>query len=320
MFLSHFSIVKQSHYEYLKLSRSEELLKMLPSYYRQCYISDEDLKSRILKQKKSMEEVIKMYIPDPGKTMSGEFSEILSYQLIQDQHTSVPLFGPKKWLWKNDRNEPMKKTDVVLFGQEDENTPSLEDVIVAAEIKTKSTRGSFHPIQDGIKGTVDDHVTRLAKTFTWLEEQYTRLNEPESFQKIERFVYAIEPRFGPYKKKYKTIAVIDEDFIDEEINKDIDTSIFMYKQDWKRIENDCLVIGATYNPDARRISFKNVKKDDLAQIQSINKELITKLYDLYNLNIGDSFDVTVIGVKNLKDYYETTYTNILSSYEVNNNE
>ena len=314
LFLCHFSSEKRNQYVMLELNDEKELMDKLPDYYRKCYITDEVLKTRIDSIGESAENILSKYVPDPGKTMSGEFAEILSYQLIIDMYKELDLYGPKKWLWKVDRNEPMKKTDVILFGVKDQGKPSPEDVVVSAEIKSKATTGNFHPIQDAINGSQDDYVKRLAITLSWLEEQYIKLNDKHSLDSTRRFINSINKDSTPYKKYFKAITVIDSDMVNEEMGREIDFSVKVLKQEWKKIKKDCEELGATYDSVAKKLSFNNVKREQIVQGNYRKKDYILYLYDLYNFNLGDFSDVTIISVKSLKDFYESIYRDLVTSY------
>ncbi|MEF7660152.1 Hachiman antiphage defense system protein HamA [Bacillus thuringiensis] len=313
-FLCHFSSENKGQYLILELNEEKELFEKLPAYYRKCYITDFDLEERI-ENFGPAEKILTKFLPDPGKTMSGEFGEILSYQMIIEMYKDFNLFGPKKWLWKVDRNEPMKKTDVILFGVKDEGKASIDDIIVASEIKSKATVGAFHPLQDAIDGSRDDYVKRMAITLSWLEEQYTRLNDVQALKSIKRFVDAINPNYGPYKKHYKAITVIDSNMVFEELGREIDFSVKVLKKDWKKIKKECEGFGASYDGETKKLSFSNVKREDIIQSECRNKEEILQLYDLYNFKLGDYSDVTVISIEGLKNTYEAVYRNIVGSYK-----
>jgi hypothetical protein len=314
-FLCHFSSEIKDDYLILELSGEQLLIEKLPDYYRKCYITDIELEKRI-KNFGPAEEILANLTPEPGKTMSGEFAEILSYQLLIDMYKDISLFGPKKWLWKVDRNEPMKKTDVILFGVKNIQESSPDDMVVSAEIKSKATKGDFHPIQDAIDGSKDDFVKRMAITLSWLEEHYVRLNDLEALNSINRFINAIEPSNGPYKKHFKAITVIDSDMVFGELGREIDLSVKVLKKDWKLIKKDCEALGASYDNDTRKLSFVNVNRETIEKSNSSNKDQILYLHDLSNFKLGDYSDVTIISIKNLKEIYEKVYKNILTSYKV----
>ncbi|TSI07658.1 Hachiman antiphage defense system protein HamA [Lysinibacillus sp. BW-2-10] len=314
-FLCHFSSEKRNQYLILNLENEMELLEKLPDYYRKCYINDWSLVERANTFQLPAERILEKLIPDPGKTMSGEFAEILTYQLIIDMYKDFNLFGPKKWLWKVDRNEPMKKTDVILFGFKNQGMVSHEDIVVSAEIKSKATAGDFHPLQDAINGSKDDYVKRMAITLSWLEEQYIRLNDSEAKKAIERFINSIKPEYGPFQKHFKAMAVIDTQMVQSELAREIDLSVKLYKKDWKKIQKECEGFGATYDENSRRISFENVSREEIVKSDSNQKHTILYLYDLYHFNLADYSDVTIISINNLKDTYEEIYKKILTSYK-----
>lgn len=314
-FLCHFSSEKKDQYMILNLDNEIELIEKLPDYYRRCYIHDENLKERISNFELPAQKILEKLVPDPGKTMSGEFAEILTYQLIIDMYKENNLFGPKKWLWKVDRNEPMKKTDVILFGFKSQGMVSCEDLVVSAEIKSKATEGAFHPLQDAINGSKDDYVKRMAMTLSWLEEQYIRLNDLEAKNSIQRFIDSIKPEYGPFRKHFKAMAVIDSKMIQDELNREIDLSVKLYKKDWKKIQKECEGFGATYDDINRMLSFKNVKREVIVQSSCEQKDYILYLYDLYHFKLVDYSDVTIISLENLKETYEGVYKRILTSYQ-----
>jgi hypothetical protein len=314
-FLCHFSSEKKDSYLILNLEDEMELLEKLPDYYRRCYIHDKKLNERITNFELPAEKILEKFIPDPGKTMSGEFSEILTYQLIIEMYKDFNLFGPKKWLWKIDRNEPMKKTDVILFGYKNQGSTSNEDLVVSAEIKSKATEGDFHPLQDAINGSKDDYVKRMAITLSWLEEHYIKINDIDGKKSIQRFINSIDPKYGPFKKHFKAMAVIDSGMVQNELNREIDLSVKLYKKDWKRLQEACEGFGVSYDDTNRKLSFKNVIREDIVQSNCQQKNEILYLYDLYHFNLTDYSDVTIISIENLKRTYEGTYKKILTSYK-----
>ncbi|MCR6097763.1 DUF1837 domain-containing protein [Salipaludibacillus agaradhaerens] len=314
-FLCHFASEKKESYLILNLEDEMELLDKLPDYYRKCYIHDQNLKERITNFDLPAKKILEKFIPDPGKTMSGEFAEILTYQIIIDMYKNFNLFGPKKWLWKVDRNEPMKKTDVILFGFKNQGRVSHEDVVVSAEIKSKATEGEFHPLQDAINGSKDDYVKRMAITLSWLEEQYIRLNDLEAKNSIVRFTNSINPDYGPFQKHFKAMAVLDSEMVQNELEREIDLSLKLYKKDWKKIQKECEGFGATYDDHNRKLSFEGVDREDIVQSDCNQKKDILYLYDLYHFNLSDYSDVTIISIKDLKETYEGVYEKIMTSYK-----
>lgn len=224
--LNHF-IEEDTEYMTLKLKHQEmqQLMNKLPERFRNCYITDDDLRDRVANLEIAATEVIESCVPNIGNVMSGEFGEILSYYILMELYKPLQLDGPKKWIWKEDKNKPIQKTDVVLFNYEVDN-PSEEDLIVSAEIKSKATRSnSYDPIKNAIEGANDDYLGRLSKTLIWLKDRYIRDNDGESLRELKRFLNPVN--YGTYKKHFKAVAIIDSNLLNEELERerDIDTDI-----------------------------------------------------------------------------------------------
>lgn len=199
-------------------------LSKLPSSFRKCYVRDTQLIKNVKSLKKHYGSILKeFYLPDPGNVMSGEFGEILSYFLLQEYYLPKKLKGPKKWLWKDDRNMPVQKTDIMLFYKE--GKPSTEDLLVSAEIKAKATKNNkYDPIHNAVNGAYDDFVRRLAVSLSWLEAKYAKENRVKSLNYLQRFQDPVA--FGEYKKHFKAIVVIDDKLAEEEINRKRDIPEF----------------------------------------------------------------------------------------------
>lgn len=223
--LSHFTIEKDQ-FVILKLNDNEldTFLNKLPPNYRKCYVTNERLKGNVETLQMHYGDILKkFYIPDTGKVMSGEFGEILSYFILQEYYLPLKLVGPRKWQWKDDRNNPIQKTDVMLFHKEKE--PSSEDLLVSAEIKTKATRNnSYDPIKNAVEGAHNDFVRRLAVSLNWLQAKYAKENRVKSIQYLARFLDPVT--YGEYKKNFKAIVVIDDSLIQDEIVRDRDIQEF----------------------------------------------------------------------------------------------
>jgi len=220
--LSHFTIYKDQ-FVILKLKDNEldTFLNKLPPNFRKCYVTDECLKEHVETLQMHYSDILKgFYLPDPGNVMSGEFGEILSYFILQEYYLPLKLVGPRKWLWKDDRNTAIQKTDVMLFYKEKE--PSSEDLLVSAEVKSKAKRNnSYDPIKNAVEGAYNDFVRRLAVSLNWLKAKYAKENRVKSLNYLKRFLDPV--KYGEYKKHFKAIVVIDDSLIQDEIvrNRDI---------------------------------------------------------------------------------------------------
>src|SRR5262245_51270160 len=130
---------KKTHTVYTVTTDSVRRLRsVMPRLLRNCYVKKSVLEDRATKQKISADELLKtIYLPDNPSVMSGEFGEILSHYLLREGNGDIE--GPLKWRWKNDRNKPIHRTDVILF-RTTPSTPRPDDLIVSAEVKMKATR------------------------------------------------------------------------------------------------------------------------------------------------------------------------------------
>ena len=165
------------------------------------------------------EEILSVLIPDAGSVRAGEFAEIFSYLILVESHPELSLNGPKKWRWKDDRNKAALKTDIVLFNCV-VGKPSPTDILIAGEAKAKATKSkTWEPIASAIDGSQIDYTGRLAKTLVWLREKAIKHVDHIERAKLERFIKSDEPANGPYVKKFKAIAVMDENFVAEELSK-----------------------------------------------------------------------------------------------------
>lgn len=167
--LSHFEIQKEQFVIMrIKQNELENFLDKLPINFRKCYITDEDLLNSVRELNLHYSDLLKdYYLPNPGNVMSGEFGEILSYFILKEYYLPKILNGPKKWLWKDDKNQAVQKTDVMLFSRKEQ--PSIDDLLVSAEIKAKATKNKqYDPVYNAIEGAYDDYVRRLVVSLSWL--------------------------------------------------------------------------------------------------------------------------------------------------------
>lgn len=138
---------------------------------RRCYVTDAVLAQRADELKVSQADIIAAKMPDPGSTMAGDFGEILCYMYQGAAAQSAAVVGAAKWRLKQDRTKPSPHSDVVHFLVPNWPTPSSDDAILCAEVKTKSTAGASTPIKSAIEDSKKDRTSRLAKTLVWLRER-----------------------------------------------------------------------------------------------------------------------------------------------------
>lgn len=183
---------------------------------RRCYVTDELLRERAATLGMSKTEILSAKLPDPGATMAGDFGEILVY-LYQAAKEHLPgAFGPKKWRLKQDRTKPAPHSDVVHFVLPSWPNPSKDDLLLCAEVKTKSTGGGSAPIKAAIEDCAKDRTSRLARTLVWLRER-AMLEELEDVKlpHLQRFIDAAE--HPPYTKRFRAVAVVCSGLVEEEL-------------------------------------------------------------------------------------------------------
>lgn len=183
---------------------------------RRCYVSDTIVATRAAVLNVQQAEIIAAKMPDAGATMAGDFGEILVYVYQSTKELPTASFGPKKWRLKQDRTKPAPLSDVVHFVLPTWPTPSDKDLVLCAEVKTKSTDGESEPIESAIKDCAKDRTSRLARTLVWLRERALSesLGDVE-LAHLDRFINATE--HPEAKKRFRAVAVVCESLITEEL-------------------------------------------------------------------------------------------------------
>lgn len=195
---------------------AQALSVALPAALRRCYIADSRLSERSVALNVSQLDIIAARLPDPGSTMAGDFGEILIY-LYQGtrEYASVPL-GVTKWRLKQDRTKPAPYSDVVHFVLPSWPESSGKDIILCAEVKTKSTNGNSTPIASAIADSARDRTSRLAKTLVWLRERaLTEDLGDVQIEHLDRFLHATD--HPPAQKRFQAVAVVSADLLAAEL-------------------------------------------------------------------------------------------------------
>lgn len=217
--LGWFSVEQKASYRFVSVTPAQatELPNALGMAIRRCYISDEKVSTQAIKYPPATK-VIAAALPDPGSVMSGEFGEILTY--FYQGSTALPMaaVGLRRWHLKQDRNKAAPYSDVVHLVLPDWPNPSANDAVLCSEVKAKSTKGKFEPIQKAIEGCDTDRISRLAGTLAWLRERaITGATEGASVEQLTRF---IEPAGLPAAiKKFHAVAVVCDSLVTDEITK-----------------------------------------------------------------------------------------------------
>ncbi len=183
---------------------------------RRCYITDSLLAESATTRTVPQAEVIAARLPDPGATMAGDFGEILVYLYQGTQEHPRVTLGSTKWRLKPDRTKPIPLSDVVHFVLPSWPTPSEEDVVLCAEVKTKSTNSTFAPIKRAIEDSEKDRTSRLTRTLMWLRERALTENLGDvQLPHLDRFINATD--HPPAQRRFRAVAVVCATLVDAEL-------------------------------------------------------------------------------------------------------
>lgn len=182
------------------------------------YVSKDRLTALATKESKEIGQILEeLYISTKPVVMASEFAETLVLEFLLGQHRNPKHYPLRKWRWKEDKDQPIQKTDVVILSS-DPAVPDASDYVMSAEVKSKAVKNSkWSPISEAIKGAEVDAVGRIARTLAWARQRARkRLNESLT-KRLDRFVKA--PLAPPYSLKVHAIAVIDSELAGAEIAK-----------------------------------------------------------------------------------------------------
>ncbi|RNM12225.1 DUF1837 domain-containing protein [Nocardioides pocheonensis] len=182
---------------------------------RRCYIADATLQAIVDDKKLPFETVVEAVLPDKGSVMAGDYGEIVGAIYLASTITGDVL-EPKMWRLKSRRTRASEGSDIVQFQLPQWPVPSDQDVVLCAEVKTKSTNGSSTPVADAIADSRKDRESRLAKTLLWLKERAI-LGHLGTVQldHIERFVKATDHPQATYE--FRAVVVLSSELVDAEL-------------------------------------------------------------------------------------------------------
>jgi hypothetical protein len=183
---------------------------------RRCYITDRLLAESAERNQLAQTEIITAKLPDPGATMSGDFGEIISYLYQGAKQDGAAPLGAVKWRLKQDRTKPAPYSDVVHFLLPSWPTPTADDCVLCAEVKTKATAGNWAPIAKAIEDSKKDRVSRLARTLQWLRERCLTDSVGDiSLEQLDRFRKT--DQYPPAQKRFSAVTVICGSLADAEL-------------------------------------------------------------------------------------------------------
>lgn len=210
------SIEVRAHY--LETEGSAQLEEFMSKAIPSCYISETDLSARMNETGLSASEILQNKIPDPGSVMAGDFGEVLCLFYLGSE-SAVPVKKLKKWRYKQDRLKAAPHSDVIIMHRASSEGPSTDDFVICAEAKLKSTVSTFSPIERSIEGYESDKTGRLARTLVWLKEKAIDHENAETIAFVSRFTDDLLDT--SFKKRYRAVAVIDRDYLDDELLKSL---------------------------------------------------------------------------------------------------
>ncbi len=222
----------------LKDEEWEDFFNKLPDEFKDCFISEDDLKTRVKILSSTEKKELSEILPNEGNIMSGDFGEILAYHIFKELNKGVD--GPKKWRWKESQNVAAPYSDVILYSI-DNKKYSNKDLLISAESKMKASKRKYSQafldddkkhvrIQEAINGAQKDYISRIAYSLGWIRKKYKdellkattqKSKYLELIKSIDRFFNSEKDEFGPYIKKVKAIALVDKDMLDYEIQQEI---------------------------------------------------------------------------------------------------
>lgn len=193
-----------------------DLPDSLSDAIRRCYVSDDQVERQISNEEINPTDVVTAVLPEHGPVMAGDFGEILAF--LHQVIWSLPeeAVGPLKWRLKEDRKRAAPHSDLVHFIVPSWPDASGEDVLLCAEVKTKSTPGGWSPISSAIEDSEKDQTSRLARTLVWLRERLLTGGDigQVTLDHLERFIHT--DQHPPASKRFFAIAVICETLLEDE--------------------------------------------------------------------------------------------------------
>lgn len=202
------------------VEKRQLIADFLVSKLPDCYISNETINLQMQRSGLSRTEIIQNKLPDRGNVMSGDFGEILTLFFL-GSNGNGNLKKIQKWRFKQDRLKAAPHSDVILLNCSDPTSPSENDYVICAEAKAKATASnSYHPLEKAIEGYNSDKTGRLARTMAWLREKAIEGDIGAEIADINRFTLGATST--TYLKEHKAIAIVDFDFLDQELVKQLE--------------------------------------------------------------------------------------------------
>ena len=150
-------------------------------------------------------------------TMSGEFGEILLYDLIN--YNWKYYVTRTRYLDKINPNMPLSGTDVIGYMIDDIKHPNINDNLLVAEVKTRSSikgnkmSSEDNPIKSAILDSNKDRI-RVGESLNAEKRRLITRHRYEDAKIVERFQNKTD---NPFKLNFFAVAVMDSYLYSEEL-------------------------------------------------------------------------------------------------------
>lgn len=179
-------------------TKDEGILNEWAIHLRRHYISDESLSESIMSLKMTKEDYLRDYVLPGTKDLaaacrSGDFAEILVSDLLEFiYHYKIPRCKQQS---RANKDRSTQGTDIVGYRYENpDETASLNDVLLAAEVKAKLSSGTYGVLKEAAMDSQKDSF-RLATTLDYYRKQLRLYGNYEEANKIARFLQKSESQF-----------------------------------------------------------------------------------------------------------------------------
>lgn len=211
-------------------NRTDEWTKLLGVPARRCYIADERLQAIVDAQGHPHQVVVETKIPPRGSVMAGDYGEIMAALYLAANAHPEETLEPKMWSLKADRTKASQGSDVVQLHLPDWPNTSVNDRVMCAEVKTKSTNTNATPIADALADSAKDRESRLAKTLTWIRERAIMGDTTTvTVDHLNRFIKMDENL--PAKFEFRAVAVISSELVADAASADVFSAIELPPKD-----------------------------------------------------------------------------------------
>ena len=191
---------------------NEAVLSAWARYFRQHYISDEDLPAMVEGTGLSIADYLRgTLFPDacqpPGPSLrSGDFGEILVADYIE---YLLGYWSPRTLRYQDrwNRNESTKGCDIIGFKFATDAPHHPDDELFIFESKSGMTTTKANRLQDAIADSIKDHL-REAMTLNALKQRMLVRGRQDQAEKVKRFQ---NEAARPFRRINGAAAILDDE-------------------------------------------------------------------------------------------------------------